>query len=151
MFQLSFCSIDCNQGHFYQQICRFRKMGKSKPVAPTYQYYAGWIPREFAEKLLTAEGEFLVRNTQRERGATDLILSAKHGERFYHFIVFYNGGKYYVKVLAVSLLFFTFLCPLGLKLCTYFELLTRKDRDFKFVLIQTMAIFSSLNGFFILL
>ncbi|VDD96656.1 unnamed protein product [Enterobius vermicularis] len=72
-------------------------MGKSKPVAPTYQYYAGWIPREFAEKLLTAEGEFLVRNTQRERGATDLILSAKHGERFYHFIVFYNGGKYYVK------------------------------------------------------
>ncbi|VDD96287.1 unnamed protein product [Enterobius vermicularis] len=73
-------------------------MGKSlSPEVPQYPYYAGWIPREYAERLITANGEFLVRNTQREKGGTDLVLSAKFEDQFWHYIIFYDGSKYYFK------------------------------------------------------
>lgn len=84
-------------------------MGKSlSPEVPQYPYYAGWIPREYAERLITANGEFLVRNTQREKGGTDLVLSAKFEDQFWHYIIFYDGSKYYFKVLFYFILFLTF-------------------------------------------
>lgn len=70
---------------------------KSKPKAPkNVKYYVGWIPREYAEKLIKSDGEFLVRQTHGDNGTSDFILSIRNQGRCHHYIIYFKQGQYYI-------------------------------------------------------
>ena len=80
---------------------------KNSKVPKNARYYVGWIPREYAEKLLNRDGEFLVRKSEVGKGGSNFILSLKHNEHWHHYIIYYKNGKYSIRVRCF---FVSFVC-----------------------------------------
>uniref|UniRef100_A0A1I7U6I2 SH2 domain-containing protein n=1 Tax=Caenorhabditis tropicalis TaxID=1561998 RepID=A0A1I7U6I2_9PELO len=76
-------------------------------------FYHGYMSREESEKLIRAQGEFLLRKTELTRRGEVVVLSVYWDERPYHLVVEKaNNGLFYLKEFCFELtLFFYLLSP----------------------------------------